>query len=104
MGRGGTGVTTRLGVTLRTWGRGRGVRNGFCIGDGGAEGGTVGIHVKDVIDSFVKSVIRSIDIEGLAHWRRWVDLYASRTSGAFLKCSSGSHVDSAREYLRHWMR
>ena len=97
-------MAARLGVTLKMWGRSWGVRNGFCTGDGGAEGGTVGIHIEDVIDGVVKSVIRGTDIERLAHCRRWDDLYASRTSGAFLKCSSGSHVDSAREYLRHWTR
>ena len=58
-----------LGVTPKTWGGSWGVRNRFCIRDGGAEGGTVGIHVEDVIDSFVESVVRGVDIEGLAHWR-----------------------------------
>ena len=93
-----------LGVMLKTGGGSWGVRNGFCTGDGGTEGGTVGIHVEDVIDGVVKSVVRGTDIEGLAHWRRWDDLYASRTSGVFLKCSSGSQVDSAWEYPRHWTR
>ena len=53
----------RLGVTLKMWGGSWGVRNGFCTGDRGAGGGTVGIHVEDVISSIVKSVVSSVDIE-----------------------------------------
>ena len=97
-------MAAHLGVMLKMRGGDQGVRNGFCTGDGGAEGGTVGIHVKDVIYGVIKSVVRSTDIERLAHWRQWDDLYASRTLGAFLKCSSGSQVDSAWEYPHHWMR
>ena len=91
-------MTTRPGVALRTRGGERGVRNGFWQGDRGTEGGgNVGIHVKDIIDRFIEAVVASVDVVGLVHQRWWDNLYASRTSGAFLKCSSGSQVHSARE-------
>ena len=55
--RGQTGVSMRLGVTLKMCDGGRGVRNRFWRGDGGAEGGTVGIQVEDVINGVVKSIV-----------------------------------------------
>ena len=55
-------MAARLGVTLKMTGGGRGVRNEFCRGDGGAEGGTVGIQVEDVINVVVESVVRGRDI------------------------------------------
>ena len=62
-------MAARLGVTLKTGGGSWGVRNGFCTGDGGTEGGTVGIHIEDVIDGVVKSIERGVNIKRLAHWR-----------------------------------
>ena len=63
-----------LGVTLKTGGGDRGVRNGFWIGDRGAEGTAVGIQVEDVIDGIIESVVGGASIIGKAHHRRWVDL------------------------------
>ena len=90
------GVSTRPGVPFS--GACGGVTNGFITGDRGRERTGPGIQVDDIANKgVVKRVKGGVDIERRAHWRWWVDLYASRTSGAFLKCSSGSHVDSARE-------
>ena len=63
-----------LGVTLKMGGRDQGVRNGFWIGDRGAEGTAVGIQVEDVIDGIIESVVGGASVIGEAHHRRWVDL------------------------------
>ena len=52
---------------FRMGGGNRGVKNGFWRGDGGTEGGTVGIQVKEVIDIFVESVVSSGDVVRGAH-------------------------------------